>query len=626
MSNHYFPAATRWLLLVSTLVVMAVDPRAQTPQKGADTVGSGVDHLRIDGIEYRPARWETEAVHEIEQDTPNQGGLIHVYITNTSPEPRNIAYYRLNGKDESHWLLGRFLAWHRWYDRSLQPGQTTVLEVNAVDAQFGLGKPLSVSIIDRTWKPVGQAATTLTPDPVRVSSIVMPDNLSELVVHIRYSGSEEIRFDSAEVLHHQVKKVSWTSRGGAGPTHTIGTLSLESPMTPSEPLILRVGVEEGGEKRVVHAHRRAHVNRFPIGTWSGNADTYARQRQIHIDTVVQGGRADDHFYSTLAPKYGLNTMVHASGIGHGVDALRSLGGLSNVSCWMLHDEPDWSILPSDMLVMDTSTKSINKTIPTMITLCRNVKFFEYASIPDIPCHDHYCVGAPSSSQWPHPYGTRLEETAHYTRDLKEASEPKAIWVWSQAIADWDGRPERYCPTPDEIAAQLMFNIGRGAKGILWFNFSEREADRFPDAVQAMQSWGRVMKVTRDELLVADPIALAVAAPPKLDVAPLVTDDALFLCLTNQNYEIHPRAYPFTPHEDASLQVALPPWIRPAAAAAVTPDGIRSLSMTHTDNEARVEIGTVTACTMVVLSNDAARVSAYQKAFDSAVAEESASFD
>ena len=615
-------------IVVAFLLIAGVTRtvHAQTAQKGASTVPAVDQKLRIDRIEYRPARWEAEALREVEQDTPNRGGLIHVYVTNTSDEARNIAYYRLNDMDESHWLLGRFLAWHRWYDRTLQPGQTTVLEVNAVSDVFAEGKPLSVSIVDRTWEPVGRGETTLSPDPVRVSSIVMPENLSEMVFHVRYNGTGAIRFKSAEVLHHTVKDVAWASQEGQGPAHTIGTLRLERPMEPSELLILRLGIEEDGQERFVYAHRRAHTSRFPIGAWTGNADTYAAQRRIHIDTLVEGGRAEDPFYSDLVHRYGLHTMVHASGIGSDVDTLRSLDGHPAVSCWMLYDEPDWSILPSDMLVKEESTKSINRNVPTMITLCRNVKFFEYASIPDIPCHDHYCVGAPTSSVWPHDYGTRLEETAYYTRDLKEASEPKPIWVWSQAVADWTQRPARYVPTPEEIAAQLMFNIGRGAKGILWFNYSQKEAERFPDAIEAMRDWGRVLRVVREDLLRADPIALQIAGPEKLDVAALATSDKVLLCLTNQNYAIHPEAYPFTPHEDVMLNVVPPPWVHPVTVAAVTPAGLRPVPFERTETGVRLKVGDLAVCSLIVLFNEDAQQTAYQSAYDTAIIEESATFE
>jgi hypothetical protein len=502
----------------------------------------------------------------------------------------------------------------------------TVLEVNAVSESFSEGKPLSVALVDRTWEPVGYGKTVLSPDPARVSSIVMPEDLASLVFHVRYGGSETVSFTSAEVVGIASKDLLWSTSVGQGPGHAIGRMTLERPLTPSELLILRIGVEIGGEARTIYAHRRAYIDHFPIGTWSGTPETYADQRRMHMDTLVEGGRSDNPFFSEHAKRYGLSAMVHASGVGQSVDTLRDLGGHAAVRCWMLDDEPDWSKLPSDMMVKEEATKSINKTVPTMITLCRNVKFFEYGSIADIPCMDHYCVGAPTSSVWRHLYGTRLEETGYYTRDLKESSEPKPIWVWTQGIAEWEERPKRYCPTPEEIAAQLLYNIGRGAKGILWFNYGPKEARLFPDAVEAMKGWGRVLRVVREDLLVSDPIQIDVSGPEKLDIAALATADTVLLCLNNQNYEIHPESYPFTPLRDVVVSVALPEWIKPAQAIRIGPDGIRPIPMEASERKVTLRPGDIIDCALIALQNSAHQREHYDAAFKDALAAEATVFE
>ena len=92
---------------------------------------------------------------------------------------------------------------------------------------------------------------------------------------------------------------------------------------------------------------------------------------------------------------------------------------------------------------------------------------------------------------------RLEETGIYTRDLKIASEPKPIWVWSQGLFDWDERPEQSVPTPEELGVQLVQNIGNGTKGILWFTFREGPGQQFPATKKAIQEWGRVIRLLRE---------------------------------------------------------------------------------------------------------------------------------
>lgn len=619
------PAAARTGVMLVAGFLVAQSAVTQTAQGGADVRRNPNKKLRVDYVGFRPATWETDSVYEPQQDVPNRGGLVHVYMTNANDAPLDLRYWRANGEDESHWLLGRFLAWHRLYDHRIEPGASTVLEINAVSDHFSEGKSFEFAYVDSSWRPAGYHETVLKQDPVRVCSMVLPDNYNEILFHVRYSGNKNITFTSAEVLNYGGGKITWADDTLSGPGMTIGRLSLEKPLTPGQLIILKIGVKDSDQKRFVYAHRRAYVDRFPIGTWSANEKTYALLRRLHIDTIVKGGHSRDPFFSELAAKYGFHAMVHTTKF-RGADILRDLGDHPAVDCWMLQDEPDWSTPPVVMLYSEETAKYYNKTKPTFITLCRNVKFFEYASIPDIPCMDHYTVTAPTSSKWPHGYGTYLEETAYYTRDLKEASEPKPIWVWSQAIASWTERPKRPVPTPEELAAQLMYNLGRGAKGIIWFNYEHEAAERYPDVREAMQRWGRVMRVTREDFLRSDPTALDINAPAKLDVAPLITPDKLILCLTNRDYDIDPAAYHFRTQKNVTVEIELPSWIEPALALEVTPDGVRQLPADIKRNKAGITVGDVHVCTLVVLPNARDVQQAYTAEYARALEQEKKRFD
>jgi hypothetical protein len=346
---------------------------------------------------------------------------------------------------------------------------------------------------------------------------------------------------------------------------------------------------------------------------------------LHIETVVKGGRAEDPFFTEVAPKYGFRSMCH-TGKFSGIDTIRSLSGNPSVVCWMLSDEPDWSTEPVVMVHSDKFVRDADSTKPTMITLCRNVKFFEYAAIADIPCMDHYCVTAPTSSKWVlPPYGTRLEETAYYTRDLKAASEPKPIWVWSQAIAGWEERPKMPVASPEELAAQLAFNLGRGAKGIIWFNYSQDLARKFVATREAMRGWGRVLRVLREDFLSAEPIPAQTLAPDKVDVAVLVHWDKVIVIATNQDYEIVDDAYPFHAKEDVQVSVKLPSWVKPAVAVRVGPEGVSTVPCKIQDGTAHVEVGHLETAGFVVLANDTSTASMYQRVYEAARADETRTY-
>jgi hypothetical protein len=603
------------------LLACSFSTMAQTAQVGAQIDARSTDRLRLDYLHYRPAEWEKDLVEELENKPENEGGLVYLYLTNTSDEKINLRYWRINDNDESYWRLNHYVAWDRMYDENLDPGQQTVLEINAITKDFGPGSPFDFSFIDSSWAPVLRASSSLVEDPVQISYIRVLPGMQEVEVHIRNEGDTALPLSSLEIAGREVAEVDWVSTELPARGTSIGRATLAQPLPAASLLIVKAGVGD----RQVYAHRRAFEDYFPIGTWSGNEETYALLRRLHIDTIVEGGTSTNNFYSNLLPKYGFRTMVH-TGSHVNVDVLRDLGDHPAVACWMIQDEPDWSIPANIMLHADETTRQYNSTKPTFITLCRNIKFFEYAPIADIPCQDHYAVTAPSSSKWPKFYGTRLEETAWYTRDLKLASEPKPIWIWTQAIANWDERPKRPVPTPEELAAQLVLNLGRGAKGILWFNYDHEVAEKFPEVRDAMRLWGRVMRVLRGDLLGAEPLVQPVEAPDKVDAVALASRDAVVVCLTNTDYEIHPEAYPFTMKEDVTVTVPLPQWLPEVTAVAVTTEGVQNLPVTISDGKATIEVGNLEVCRMIALVKDPAQVEAYKAEFEQAVDDEDKTFD
>ncbi|MBI5095584.1 MAG: hypothetical protein HZB26_24515 [Candidatus Hydrogenedentes bacterium] len=594
---------------------------AQAAQTGADTGAKAAGKLRFDYVGYRAARWETGKVTEVENDRPNEGGLIQVYFTNISDKPVHVKFYQINGHDTSYWRLGGAMAWDRMFNESdLAPGATGIAELNAVSKDFKAGRPFAFSLVDNDGVTAGSIETTLAEDPIQITNVRVLPGLRQLEVHVRHAGNGQADLASLDLVGVPAQSVKWVGQTLSGSGHAIARVELSAPLAASQTIIVKLGVKDASGARTVYAHRRAFEDYFPIGTWSNAPETYAQLRKLHIDTIIKGGTAEDALFTTDAAKYGFRVIVPAEGAAR-VDTLRGLGDNPSVASWLLSDEPDWSTVPAVMEHIDASVKQVNKTKPTFMTLCRNAKFFEYASISDIPCMDHYCVAAPSSSKWPKSYGTRLEETAYYTRDLKAASEPKQIWVWTQAIASWDKRPLRPVPTPDELAAQLMLNLGGGAKGVLWFNYEAKVAEKFPDVRDAMQRWGRVLSLTREDFLESDPIAAEVVAPAKVNVAALATVDKLLLCVTNLNYEIDPKAYRFTPAKNVSISIVLPSWLKPASALAIEPDGVKLLSCEVREGRAQVSLGDVPVCRLVVLANDANADTAYESAFTRAIEEE-----
>lgn len=602
------------LLLLGIALLSTVDSVAQTAQVGADRSARSRDKMTLEYLHYRPARWEQEKVVEFENEFPNEGGLLYLYLRNTSDKNMSMRFWRANGQDESYWRLNHFIAWDRMYDKELEPGELTVLEINAKTKDFSAGSPFKFSMVEGDWQPVISYKGTLAENPCRISYVRVWPELNRLTVHFRNDTSDAFTVESIAVEGSDATLGDVAYAPGAA----VATVTLAQPLPAGKLTILKAQVKTGETVSPVYAHRRAHPDFFPIGVWSLKDDTAEALHRMHIDTAVAGGDPNDGFYD-WGLKLGFNNMVH-TGVPTREKQVLALKDKPSIKCWMIQDEPDWSIPSNIMVHTDTELREYDITKPSFITLCRNIKFMEYGTIADIPCQDHYSVTAPSSSKWPKPYGTRLEETAWYTKDLKYATEPKPIWVWTQGLGDWGERPKRPVPTPNELAAQLILNLGRGAKGILWFNHSKELQEKWPDVAESMMHWGRVMSVLREDFLDADVWSAPVQAPEGVDVAPLLGRDRALLLLTNTRYEIHPEAYPFQAHEAVPLSLA---WsgAAPASVVRVSPEGVSDVPFTFAEAKLSIDAGALEAAGVVVILNDPAAAQGYRDLYTAAVAKE-----
>lgn len=563
-----------WLVALVYCALAAAPCLSWAQEDGSDAAALPV---RIDAVEYRPAVWETEHVHEPDNERVNRGGMLNVFVTNTGEDTVRLRHWFMNRTERASYILSHDVAWDRKSRELLPPGEMAVIEICGVSSDFAEGKSFDLGIIDGDWQPCAYYEGVLSPSAVQVSFMRVSADRKMVEVHLRYQGSEPLAIEDIELVGKPTRSVEWQGQTLSGTGQAIARIDLETALTPGERLIAKTTYRQGEVPGAAYAHRRAFADHFPVGTWSSGPDRYGLLQRHHIDTVVQGGTDTHPFFQGFENEHSLRALAPTELTPH-YDRLQTLNGHPAVSAWLITDEPDWSTPPAVVELAERIARRHGTQHPTFITLCRNVKFFEYAGIPDIPCQDHYCVAAPTSSEWPYPWGTRLEETAYYTRDLKAASEPKPIWVWTQAIANWDGRPKRNVPNPGEIAAQLLLNLGRGAKGILWFNFEMDLWDAFPDAFQAVQEWGRVMQLVKHDVLLGEPLVGEIAAPDFMDAAALLAWDRMVLCLTDVGYEMRDDGYRWQKREDLSFQLTCPQWLDPKAAVAVTPDAVQPLEI------------------------------------------------
>jgi hypothetical protein len=179
--------------------------------------------------------------------------------------------------------------------------------------------------------------------------------------------------------------------------------------------------------------------------------------------------------------------------------------------------------------------------------------------------DHYCVWAPKCNyNWPPFYWDEIKFAGYYAAEIKRAAEPRPVWNWAQGLSTtWDLR----CTTADEIRSQWYQVLGRGTKGILWFQYTESWAEKCPSS-----STDEVVRLARElaslkEILlegeVAAPGTVASTSQKKIDVSATVSPHGIALFLTNLNYCLHLiLPYTWNPALAVSVDVTPPQGLEP----------------------------------------------------------------
>ena len=330
--------------LLFIFIALSTYAFAQTAQLGAKLEGKSSMRLAIEKVIYRPAEWEKEKVKEFESEIVNKGGLVHIYYRNVSNDPVRIRYWRWNRKDRSYWVLNHFIAWDRHVNQTVQPGEWGVLEINAVSEDFAPGTKFSLQLVDERSRLCATTEGTLLAEPLRITYIYMLPEMKEMDIFLQNFSKDTYQIANTLFSPQKEMSVDWNVKELPPEGMAIAKIQLSQPMSSGTWFIAGVEVskDNGKTKELYFAHRRAFEDFFPIGVWTNSPETYETLYNLHVDTMVEGDKKDKPYFTEIAPKYGFRAMVH-TGVPLNVDVVREFSGHPHVVCWMLQDEPDWSI-------------------------------------------------------------------------------------------------------------------------------------------------------------------------------------------------------------------------------------------------------------------------------------------
>lgn len=581
---------------------------------------------------YRPHR----SSPRILEPTPSRaelGGTFWVFLPNDTRQPHSISSIRLNGRDIESIPKGQGVNWYRLSHERIPPRTTALLILNLQRSMLER-LPIELTIRFSDWasttllepKPAPAALASAWLEGRQLTVVVRNDDpaLSLRVQRLRVGG-RGVRF---RVLAQE-----------AEPNGGLNFLIAQLPRLPlpHESLPLQVDVRVGGTAWMLGGTVRPIARMFPLGTWRTRVwqDNAKRQawRERGFDTFVFSGSAElteteRRAFTEICPREGVYALPFCGFPRPAVPFIERNRQNPHIIAYMIKDEPDWSDpaqhegwhIPALCERVAKVFRDREGMPPVYLNLARSRRFGEFAEIPDIACYDAYRVGAPMPDLASAPWGNSLDLAATYTEDLRANCEPLPFWVWAQGAHTWDERVwvdgvlGRACPTPEEIRVQLWLQLGRGAKGVLWFiGFDEAEfrryymeardipalrnlpeAERTPlveqlvahgrEAFEEQTRLNRFLQPLRDALLQMEwrpngVRVLRASNPQRLDAALLIGARTAMVWLTNLDYTMHPQGYRFREQRDIELEVRLPAWLQPREAQLLTPDSeLRPLLM------------------------------------------------
>ncbi len=585
--------------------------------------------MRIESY-YRPHR-SSPKILEPQPSLRQLGGTFWVFLHNPTRRSRNISALDLNGQPLETLSNGRGLNWFRVEPEPVPPNGTTLIIIN-LQASLLQRTPLKLQLLFSDGERVESVLPTKT-SPLTLAYAWLEGRTLKVVVRNddtqRGWTIERLRVGGREVRFSTLLRTLEPSE------LTFLTATLRTVPPPYQQLPLQVDGRTGNQQTMTGGLVRPMARHFPLGTWRTQVwedpQEMERWRARAFDTFVMGAgselsETERRAFQETCPQKGVKALVFAGFPRPATQFIERNKENPHIIAYMIKDEPDWANPAQfDNWHLPTLCERVAKvfrdrqiTPPVYLNLARSRRFGEFATTPDIACYDAYRVGAPMPDMSPFPWGNLIELAGTYTEDLRLNCEPLPFWVWAQGAHRWDervwvnGELGRSCPTPEEIRTQLWFQLGRGAKGVLWFiGFDEDEfrryymqaqdipalrrlpeSERAPlveqlvehgrEAFEEQTRLNRFLQPLRNRLLAMDwqPNAgrvLSATSPTKLDVSVLVGEDSAVVWLTNYDYEMHPKAYRFREQSDIEVLVMLPRWLNPKRAVFRAPSEEREIA-------------------------------------------------
>ena len=230
----------------------------------------------------------------------------------------------------------------------------------------------------------------------------------------------------------------------------------------------------------------------------------------------------------------------------------------------------------------------------------------YGRLPDIHCHDMYVKSSeerPKGIRWA--YGQGIWG---YLGGLPKPYHMTLLSTWRR------DRGDTRHPWPQETRLQAYYTLATGIKGFSYWLYHGPGAASSPPLLAEM---GRInLEIATAAPLLArsqpyeapfnsnrpiEPITVS-AETSMFGQALCVADEAMIVLLTNETHRPGKDALDYTPVEDVTVTLELPPWLKAETCFAITHEGVEALPFQQRGEAAQISVGELDLTAMIVVGS------------------------
>jgi len=445
--------------------------------------------------------------------TPDEGGLLYVFVRNTDGEPDGIDSITVyNGAGETVVPDG-WLVWPPVMDDS--NGNISTVTIKGIGAPLQEGSAVNVVVHSTNGASDSIFIPALATPGLRLANAIPSQDGETLFLYLRNDAPTDMLLNDLYIngQHYDL--------GGSGAVTSmrgdfiippgkldILTITYGIDLSRTAPLAIRLEHHAAftSVPLWVSAGIRVVPPDLPIGSWhsSGlnpeNEEGRKRLRRIGVEMLHGPGNANN--MADGFQRYHISTIKEA-GFGdpfnpaNAASEIQNLGQQGFIKVWSVDDEPDLHGKPIDQQLLKAKAYRDNDpTTNTYVNLAVQKKYQRYGYYTDIVGMDHYAApSAPNVIPLTYvPVIGRMsepEEALEYSDVLKWNTEPRRNWNWVQLAGSvWDHQP-----APAAINYQFWAHVMAGAKGLEYFVAQSNTEDAFPqqwnEGITLFKEWKQI---------------------------------------------------------------------------------------------------------------------------------------